>query len=106
MKAELIRYRCLEVDFLAVIKNELVIDIACSNKGSTLGEPFAVRHARHMRSGGHIPSPCRIHGHLLGEILVDEATEIQARDLALYTHWPVHTKEFWDLYFESCLNSD
>jgi hypothetical protein len=23
-------------------------------------------------------------------------TEVQAKDLALYTHWPVHTKEFWD----------
>jgi len=23
--------------------------------------------------------------------------EIQVKDLALYTHWPVHTKEFWDL---------
>jgi hypothetical protein len=24
-------------------------------------------------------------------------TLIRARDLALYTHWPVHTKEFWEL---------
>jgi hypothetical protein len=27
--------------------------------------------------------------------------EIQAKDLALYTHWPVHTKEFWDLLNET-----
>jgi hypothetical protein len=27
--------------------------------------------------------------------------EIQAKDLALYTHWPVHTKEFWDLLDET-----
>jgi hypothetical protein len=27
-------------------------------------------------------------------------TKSRARDLALYTHWPVHTKEFWDLLNE------
>jgi hypothetical protein len=26
--------------------------------------------------------------------------EIQSKDLALYTHWPVHTQEFWDLLNE------
>jgi len=82
MKVELIQFRSLGVDFLAVIKNELVINIACSDKdgASTLGESF-----------------------LPGEIIAEEAETfwgkplIQARDLALYTHWPVHTKEFWDL---------
>jgi hypothetical protein len=28
-------------------------------------------------------------------------TEVQAKDLALYTHWPVHTKEFWELLNET-----
>jgi hypothetical protein len=27
--------------------------------------------------------------------------EVRARDLVLYTHWPVHTKEFWDLLNET-----
>jgi len=26
--------------------------------------------------------------------------EIETQDLALYTHWPRHTKEFWDLLNE------
>jgi len=83
MKAELIRYRCLGVDFLAVIKNELVIDIACSDKvgTSTLGEPFLSEEILRADLQNY----------------AEEETEIQARDLALYTHWPVHTKEFWDL---------
>jgi len=30
-----------------------------------------------------------------------EKIKTQAKDLALYTHWPVHTKEFWDLLNET-----
>jgi len=90
MKVELIRYRSLGVDFLAVIKNELVIDIACSDKvgTSTLGEPFLSEEILRADLQNY----------------AEEETEIQVKDLALYTHWPVHTKEFWDLYFESCLD--
>jgi kynurenine formamidase len=27
--------------------------------------------------------------------------KVRAQDLALYTHWPQHTKEFWDLLNET-----
>jgi len=57
--------------YLAIIKNGYVIDIACSSK------------------------------HFIGGYLPLYLATIQAKDLALYTHWPVHTKEFWDLLNET-----
>jgi hypothetical protein len=60
--------------YLAIIKNGYVIDIACSSKHYDLYGQLSIR--MYLRS-------------------------IQAKDLALYTHWPVHTKEFWDLLNET-----
>ena len=66
------------VDFLATIKNGLVTDIACSKVQSldlALGDStFSCPAAR---------------------------TKVKVKDLALYTHWPQHTKEFWDLLNET-----
>jgi hypothetical protein len=64
--------------YLAIEKNEFVTDIACSNKIAALfsGRYFPRKGWRNI-------------------------FEVQAQDLALYTHWPVHTKEFWDLLNET-----
>ena len=70
-----------EISYLAVIKNGLVIDIACSDKDGQVA----------MFSKEDDP--------LFSEkdFFVDNSIEVQTKDLALYTHWPIHTKEFWDL---------
>jgi hypothetical protein len=68
--------------YLAIIKNGYVIDIACSSKHYDL---YGQR---------------RISKRDLF-IEFDMVATIQAKDLALYTHWPVHTKEFWDLLNET-----
>jgi hypothetical protein len=67
-------------DNLSIIKNDFVIDIACSEKfgqGAMFSEEDQI------------------------SIFYMTWTEVRARDLALYTHWPVHTKEFWDLLNET-----
>jgi hypothetical protein len=33
--------------------------------------------------------------------IIGQWTKVRVQDLALYTHWPVHTKEFWDLLNET-----
>jgi hypothetical protein len=85
------------VDFLAVIKNGLVIDIACSKKWSHFWGPFWIvrdgardlfsKKTRFVRSSKGLQQTAEI--------------QVKAQDLALYTHWPQHTKEFWDLLNET-----
>jgi len=65
------------VQYLAVIKNGRVIDIACS-RCSSLALPL-----------GESTYSCTA------------PTEVRVQDLALYTHWPRHTQEFWDLLNET-----
>jgi hypothetical protein len=79
MKPEIIyQYRsCWELDFLAIRKNGYVIDIACSAADSDFGKLSYYPLFIFLNEKG--------------------AAEIQVKDLALYTHWPVHTKEFWEL---------
>ena len=75
-KMKLFQYRTIwDTDFLAIIKNGYVIDIACSDKDSLMYySDYFFKNSNWIK-----------------------VIEIQAKDLALYTHWPVHTKEFWDL---------
>ena len=79
LKLKILHYSILSrVSYLAIEKNEFVTDIACSNKIAALfsGRYFPRKGWRNI-------------------------FEVQAQDLALYTHWPVHTKEFWDLLNET-----
>jgi DNA-binding XRE family transcriptional regulator len=79
LKLKILHYSILSrVSYLAIEKNEFVTDIACSNKIAALfsGRYFLGKGWRNI-------------------------FEVQAQDLALYTHWPVHTKEFWDLLNET-----
>jgi hypothetical protein len=84
MKPEIIYYEFLDVSYLAVIKNGFVIDIACSKKDARmLSEESNVKLSE-------------------DEVILNRyITKIQSKDLALYTHWPVHTKEFWELLNET-----
>jgi len=75
--------------FLAIRKNGYVIDIACSNKNSLMYD----------YSDDYQPSPSQ--NPFFKNSNWIKVIEIQAKDLALYTHWPVHTKEFWDLLNET-----
>jgi beta-lactamase regulating signal transducer with metallopeptidase domain len=69
-------------NFLAIIKNGYAIDIACSEKNPKMySEKDRVTMMRLMK-------------------ITEKRTKVRARDLALYTHWPIHTKEFWDLLNE------
>ena len=70
--------------YLAIIKNGYVIDIACSSKHYDL----------------YSKESCVSKRDLFIEF-GETATKIQFKDLALYTHWPRHTKEFWDLLNET-----
>jgi hypothetical protein len=78
LKLKILHYSGPSVSYLAIEKNEFVTDIACSNKIAALfsGRYFLGKGWRNI-------------------------FEVQAQDLALYTHWPVHTKEFWDLLNET-----
>jgi hypothetical protein len=80
MTPEILHYSGPEygANFLAVIKNGLVIDIACSSKNYGL-----------YSWESRIPKKDWV-----------KYTKVRARDLALYTHWPVHTKAFWSLLNE------
>jgi len=64
--------------YLAIIKKGLIIDIACSKK-----EGFMLTRTRARAKSWTTIS-----------------TKVRVQDLALYTHWPQHTKEFWDLLNE------
>ena len=97
--SKLFQYRVQGVDFLAVIKNGLVIDIACSSKWKLFVPPDFVLVKGQPREPG-------------GASMFSKKTRFTApstpswmstpvKDLALYTHWPVHTKEFWDLLNET-----
>jgi hypothetical protein len=80
MKLEILRYSHVGVNFLAIIKKGYGIDIACSEKGTGMfSEKDLVT----------IPS------------YATKWTKVRAKSLALYTHWPIHTKEFWDLLNET-----
>ena len=84
LKLKILHYSILSrVSYLAIEKNEFVTDIACSNKIAALfsGRSWMTRYF--PRKGWR------------------NIFEVQAQDLALYTHWPVHTKEFWDLLNET-----
>ena len=74
--------------FLIIQKNGFVIDIACSNKNlrmfSKILQPKNSQLNPFSKSNDW-----------------DNVIEVQVQDLALYTHWPVHTKEFWDLLDET-----
>jgi len=83
LKLKILHYSGPSVSYLAIEKNEFVTDIACSNKIAALfsGRSWMTRYF--PRKGWR------------------NIFEVQAQDLALYTHWPVHTKEFWDLLNET-----
>jgi hypothetical protein len=84
MKPKILRYSNNDgIDFLAIRKNGYIIDIACSSKNYG------------MLSEKGVPGP--IYNPFSKSNIWDNIIEIQVQDLALYTHWPVHTKEFWDL---------
>jgi hypothetical protein len=72
-----------ELSYLAVIKNGYIVDIACSSKYAGM---FSEKDQA-----------------LKNTYVSLEWTKVKAKakDLALYTHWPVHTKEFWDLLNET-----
>ena len=84
-KPKILRYISVtDRSYLTIIKNGFVIDIACSKKDARmLSEESNVKLSE-------------------DEIILNRyITKIQSKDLALYTHWPVHTKEFWDLLNET-----
>ena len=85
MKLEILRYSHVGVNFLAIIKKGLIVDIACSKKDS----------------GMFSEENCVLKEDFYDSTKILNSTEVQSRDLALYTHWPVHTKEFWDLLNET-----
>jgi hypothetical protein len=69
----------LEVKRLFIKKNGYIIDIACSK-----GANYPLDKIDWNSCDTDIDSK-------------ENIIEIQVKDLALYTHWPQHTKEFWDL---------
>jgi len=86
---KLLQYRTIwGVDFLAIIKNGYVIDIACSGI-RPVREPGC---ANHWEGSMYSEKDRREYIHIK-----KAQVKVKARDLALYTHWPQHTKEFWDL---------
>jgi hypothetical protein len=88
MKPKILRYGGLSVSQLAIMKNGYVIDIACSHKH--LG----------MFSEGEGPTDPSMNPFSKSNTWTN-VTKVQTKDLALYTHWPQHTKEFWDLLNET-----
>jgi hypothetical protein len=77
MKPEIFQYK-FGASFLAVIKNECVVDIACSSK-------YVEMYTGESR---------------ISKKVWVEYIKVRTQDLALYTHWPIHTKEFWELLNE------
>jgi len=91
MKPKIIYYKswlARSESYLAIMKNGFVIDIACSEKKSG------------MYSQNSQPEILENNPFFINSKWIN-ITKVQARDLALYTHWPVHTKEFWDLLNET-----
>jgi len=83
----------MEVKKLYIKKNDgYIINIACSERGSSRVYPT------HVEIEGPQISSTPLSNQTLLDCSVDE---IQVKDLALYTHWPQHTKEFWDLLNET-----
>ena len=89
MKPEIINYSLGKTNYIAIIKKGLIIDIACSKKGAGMYSEILPLSSVDLFNLKTHP--------LLGDLVI---TEVKARDLALYTHWPIHTKEFWDLLNE------
>jgi hypothetical protein len=82
MKPEIF-YSESEIEYIAIIEDGFITDIACSSKDSVMWDKVSIRQNDFM-------------------IDIDSySKKLQAQDLALYTHWPVHTKEFWDLLNET-----
>ena len=71
------------VNYLTIIKNGFATDIACAEKNARMISESNVK----LSEDEAVSNRC--------------ISKIQARDLALYTHWPVHTKEFWGLLNET-----
>jgi hypothetical protein len=86
MKPKIYRYD-YGASYLAVIKNGYIVDIACSDKN-------------YESAGMYSEESCVSKRDLFIEF-GETVTKIQFKDLALYTHWPRHTKEFWDLLNET-----
>ena len=81
MKPEIF-YSESEIEYIAIIEDGFITDIACSSKDSVMWDKVSIRQNDFM-------------------IDIDSySKKLQAQDLALYTHWPRHTKEFWDLLNE------
>ena len=81
MKPKIIRFESSGADYLSIIKNGIIIDIACSEK-----------NARMLSEENNVK---------LSEddiVLNSYIIKVQLKDLALYTHWPQHAKEFWNLF--------
>jgi hypothetical protein len=87
MKPKILHYGS-KVRYLALIKNGHVIDIACSHKNAG------------MYYEGEGPTDPSMNPFSKNNTWTN-VTKVQTKDLALYTHWPVHTKEFWDLLNET-----
>jgi hypothetical protein len=95
----LIQYRVYGVDFLAIRKNGLVIDIACSNKWRHFvgSDYWLVKDGASKRD--LFSKKTRFTA--TKKAFQTATIQVKAQDLALYTHWPQHTKEFWDLLNET-----
>jgi len=89
MKPKIFQYHFRGSDSLAVIKNGFVVDIACSEKdaGMFSEENCILKKDFYAATKKHDSTRY--------------ITKIKPKDLALYTYWPVHTKEFWDLLNET-----
>ena len=100
--SSVIWYNLGGVDFLSVIKNGLVIDIACSISGYPLtrrSRSFACTGTGQARAPGQGLVTCALACPWARPC--PRPTKVRVKDLALYTHWPQHTKEFWDLLNET-----
>jgi len=88
MKPKILHYGS-KISFLAIMKNGYIVDIACSDKDA------GIYSETHPLSNDSRMNPFSENSGWL------DIFEVQARDLVLYTHWPQHTKEFWDLLNET-----
>jgi len=88
MKPKIRRYGTENRNFIAIRKNGLVTDIACSEKNSGMFSTY-------FQPNPKLDPFSKKNG--WGKF----NWEIQPKDLALYTHWPRHTQEFWDLLNET-----
>jgi hypothetical protein len=93
MKPEIF-YSESEIEYIAIIEDGFITDIACSSKDSVMWDKVSIRQNDFMIDQPPPPFPFQIN-------IDSYSKKLQAQDLALYTHWPVHTKEFWDLLNET-----